>query len=146
MNIAGIVPDTPLFNTFISDLEGGDKVNMSIGDTKLVMATGQVSTLQGSTAVQQDWERLRAWVSRNLMKFNKNRTKCCSWEGRAHCNSTGWDHLPGKAMRALVSRELSTSQKWAWQQGWPKGLLGCVNRSRANKVKGRDYPLPTWFP
>lgn len=81
------------------------------GDTKLVMATRQVSTLQGSTAVQQDWERLRPWVSRNFKKFNKNRRKCCSWEGRAHCNSTGWDCLPGKAMRALVGSELSTSQQ-----------------------------------
>lgn len=101
---AGVFPSTALFNICVSDLEEVTRYVFITftGDTKLVMAAGQVNTIVGRVAIQQDPDRLRAWANKNFIKFNKKSAKCCSREGRAWCRNPGWDCLAWGA--ALLKR------------------------------------------
>lgn len=70
----GLVP----FSNFISDLEEvtEDMLVKSAND-KLV----RVNTLEGTTVIQRDPDRLEEQANGKIMDFNKGNPKCCPWAG-----------------------------------------------------------------
>jgi len=107
-------------------------------DTKL---GGVVDTPEGCAAVQRDLHRLESWAERNLMRFNKGKCRVL-YLGRnnsMHQYRLGVDLLESSSaerdLGVLVDDRLTLSQQRALAAKKANGILGCIKRSVASRLR-----------
>ncbi|RMC12666.1 hypothetical protein DUI87_10190 [Hirundo rustica rustica] len=82
----------------------GSTLNKFADDPKL---GGMPDPPEGSAAIPWDLDRLKSWTEKNLMRFNKDKCRSCTWGGIAPSTSTGW----GLTWRAALLRRM-------WDDRW----------------------------
>ena len=96
---------------------------------------------EGHVAIQRDLSRLEKWADRNLMKFNQGKPKVL----HLGTNNPRQPHLLGttqlesclakKDLGVLVDTKLTVSQHWALAAKAADGILGCIRRSVASRLR-----------
>lgn len=97
---------------------------------------GMADSPEGCATIQNDFDRLKRRVDKNLMKFNKEK-------GRGlHLRSC---HLAGsmaeKNLGVLVNTKLNTSQQWALAAKKANDIFGCIRQSLSNRSTEVILPL-----
>jgi len=106
-----------------------------------------VNTPEGCAAIQRDLERLESWAQRILMKFNKD--KCSVLHlGRnnpMHQYRLRVDLLESSSVErdlgVLVDNKLTMNQQCTLVAKKTNGILGCIRRSVASRLREVLLPL-----
>jgi len=108
-----------------------------------------VDTLEGWAAIQQDLDRLESWAERNLMRFNKGKSRVLHL-GRnnpMHQYRLKADLLESSSVErdrgVLVDDMLTMIQHCAFVAKKANGILGCIKRSVASRSREVLLPLYT---
>ncbi|GAB0186244.1 mitochondrial enolase superfamily member 1 [Grus japonensis] len=108
---------------------------------------GVADTPQGYGDIQRDLERLEKWADKNLMKFNKGKSKFLSlgMNNPRHQYLLGADQLEmsfaEKDLGLLVDTKLSMRQQCALVAKKANSILGCITKSIASRLKEVILPL-----
>jgi len=143
----GSVLGAVLFN-FINDLDEELECSLSkfADDTKL---GGVVDTSAGCAAIQRDLDRLESWAERNMLSFNKRKSMVphLGRNNPMHQYRLGVDLLESSSaerdLGVLVDDRLTMRQQCALAAKKANGILGCIRRSVAGRLREVLLPLYT---
>ncbi|CAM4521142.1 unnamed protein product [Caretta caretta] len=134
-----------LFNIFINDLEDGVDCILSkfADDTKL---GGEIDTLEDRDRIQRDLAKLEDWAKSNL-RFNKDKCRVLHLgrKNAMHCYRLGTEWLGSssaeKDIGVTVDEKLDMSQQCALVAKKASGILGCISRGIASRLRDVIVPL-----
>ncbi|PKU47353.1 rna-directed dna polymerase from mobile element jockey-like [Limosa lapponica baueri] len=135
-----------LFNIFLNHLDEETECTLSefADDTKL---GGVADTPEGCAAIQRDLDRLESWAVRNLMKFGKGK---CRVLRLGRNNPTYWYRLGADLLESssverdlgvLLDSKLTMSQQRTLMSRKANGVLGCIKKNMANRLREVILPL-----
>lgn len=132
-----------MFSTFVGDRDSGTEHTLSefAHTTKL---WGAVSMLERRDAIQRDWTGLRSGTSWSWTRYGP---PLGSGQSQAHTQvgkRSDWEPLCREGLGGMVDEKVNMSQQCALTAPKAKGILGCIKRSVASRV--RDSPLLCWDP
>jgi len=106
-----------------------------------------VYTPEGCAAIQHDLDRLDCWAQRNLMMFHKGKCKVLHLEMNDPMDQYRLraDMLQSSSVErdlgVLVDNKLTMSQQCALAVKKANGILGCIRRSVASRLREVLLPL-----
>ncbi|CAM5146012.1 unnamed protein product [Natator depressus] len=135
-----------LFSIFINDLDDGMDCTLSkfADDTEL---RGEVDKLEGKDRIQSDLDKLEDWAKRNLMRFNKDKCRVLHLVQKNPMHryrlETDWlsSSSAEKDLETAVDKKLDMSQQCALIAKKANGILGCIGRSIASRLREVIIPL-----
>ena len=139
----GSVLGLVLFSIFIEDLDEGiaSTHRKYTDDTNL---EGVADTPKGCAAIQQDLDRLESWTAKKQTRFNKGKCRVLHMGRNNHEYSyrLGHDLLERisvekdlKDLGVLVDDRSVTRQQHALVDKKASGILGCIEKSMANRSR-----------
>ncbi|PKU48062.1 hypothetical protein llap_1619 [Limosa lapponica baueri] len=108
---------------------------------------GVADTPEDCATIQHDLDRLESWSEKNLMRFNKGKCRVLHLRRKnaRHQYRLGVDLLEStseeKDLGVLVDSKLSTSQQCALVAKRANGILGCIGKSVASRLREVILPL-----
>ncbi|TRZ07880.1 hypothetical protein HGM15179_019228 [Zosterops borbonicus] len=116
-------------------------------DTKL---GGVTNAPEGCSGIQKDLDRLERWAEKECLKFNKGKCKILHL-GRNNPRyqyKLGADLLESNseewALGILVDNKLSMSQQCVLVSKKANGILGCIRKTIASRLREVILPLYWW--
>ncbi|GAB0175877.1 mitochondrial enolase superfamily member 1 [Grus japonensis] len=142
----GLILGPTLFDIFISDLDDGIKCTlMKFADDKKL--SGEVDTSERRATLQEDLHRLEEWANRNLMKFNKDKSKVLhlgkhnpSVQHRLGSTQLGSSSVE-RDLGVLMDNKLNKSEQCAAEAKKANRMLGGINKDITSRDKEVIIPL-----